>query len=228
MVNSKKPGRVRHPLVVLLLSIGVFLLLDNLIFRTAIYARLMPPVTTSARLARFVLSEESRPASGKDEILATGPSVMQFGLWPELADRADPEHRFKTINGGIWDSSEKWTYYVLKRVDPTHRRYKAIIIPSINYKVNPWPEDKENKFNTAQAMSPFVSFRDWPVFDRSFTDPKVRESVTYQGAFNSRGRGMDILFSGGRIVQRIVKGARYRYSETRVAGKRGGALDHAR
>lgn len=200
---SKKPS---HPLVVLLLSLVVFILLDNLVFRTALYSRFIPPVTTSARLARFVLGEEARPASGKDEILATGASVMQFGLWPAIAEQSDPDNRFRVINAGIWDSSEKWTYYILKRIDPTHRRYKAIVISSINYRIPPWPESRENMFNTAQAMAPFVPLRDWPVFDASFTDPDVRHRVTYQGLFTSRGVGMDVMFSAGRVAERILKG----------------------
>src|ERR1700692_31952 len=145
-------GKVRNPLLVLLLSAGVFLLADNLVFRTALYARFIPLVTTSGRLAHFVLAEESRAPSGKDEVLTTGSSKMQFGLWDKVAEEADPEGRFRIISGAIHGAFAKWTYYILKRIDPTHRRYAAIVLSDSEYKVYPLADDQENDFSCAQAL----------------------------------------------------------------------------
>jgi hypothetical protein len=202
---SFKPS-VRNPLLVVLLSVGVFALADNLIFRTAFYARFVPPVTTSGRLARFVLEEEARRPTGRLEILATGSSKMQFGLWPELADAQDPSGRMHLVNGSIHAGTEKWTYYILKRLDPTRRRYAALLISDSEYKVIPYPGDQENDFLCAQAMSPFISLRDWPAFAASFTDPAVRDNVEDQGLFASHGVGMDVLLDAGRITERILRG----------------------
>jgi hypothetical protein len=204
--TQKRPGRVRNPLLVLLLSAGVFVLADNLVFRTAFYARFIPLVTTSGRLAHFVLAEENRAPSGKDEVLTTGSSKMQFALWDKVAEQADPQGRFRMIDGAIHGASEKWTYYILKRIDPTHRRYAAIVISDSEYKVYPWAEDQENDFSCAQALAPFIAPRDWPDFAASFTDPAVRENVVYQGLFSSHGVGMDFLLSSGRITERILRG----------------------
>jgi hypothetical protein len=201
-----KTGSIRNPLLILLLSVAVFVLVDNLIFRTALYARVVPPVTTSGRLAQFMLAEEGRPSSGKLEVLTTGSSRMQFALSPEVADTADPSGRLHLVNGSIHAGTEKWTYYILKRLDPTHRRYAAIVISDSEYKVIPFPDDKENDFLCAQAMAPFISLRDWPEFTASFTDPAVRENVKDQGLFASHGVGMDILLDAGRITQRILRG----------------------
>jgi hypothetical protein len=203
---GKRPGKIRNPLLIVLLSVAVFVLADNLIFRTAVYARFIPLVTTSGRLAHFVLAEESRPPSGKDEILTTGSSKMQFALWDKVAEEADPQGRFRIISGAIHGASEKWTYYILKRIDPTHRRYAAIVISDSEYKVHPLAEDQENDFSCAQALAPFIAPRDWPDFVASFTDPAVRENVAYQGLFSSHGVGMDFLLSSGRIMERVLRG----------------------
>jgi hypothetical protein len=202
---AKSRWNARNPLVIVLLSVAAFALADNLIFRTAVYAYL-PMVTTSGRLAHSMLMEEHRPPSGKEEILATGSSKMQFGLWDKVAEGADPEGRFRIVNEATHGASEKWTYYILKRLDPTHRRYRAIVFSDSEYKVYPLPEDQENDFSAAQALAPFVSASDWPGFIDSFTDPAVRENVRYQALFTSHGVGMDFLLSSGRIAERILKG----------------------
>lgn len=204
--NRKRFFEARNPLLVLLLAIAVFALADNFVFRTAVYAHL-PMITTSGRLAHFILDEESRPPSGKEEVMATGSSKMQFGLWDKVAENAaDPGGRFRIINGATHGASEKWTYYILKRLDPGHRRYRAIVISDSEYKVYPYYDDQENDFAAAQALAPFITVRDWPDFISSFTNPAVRENVRYQGIFSSHGVGMDLLLSSGRIAERILHG----------------------
>src|SRR5215831_4011931 len=113
MANSERvtpPKRFPHPVYTVLLALAVFVLGDNLIFRSAFYVRFVPRVTTSGRLAHFLKEEKSRPPSGKKDVLFTGASRMQFALWDKLAEAAAPSGGFKMIQGAIHESTEKWTY----------------------------------------------------------------------------------------------------------------------
>jgi hypothetical protein len=209
MVSSELTPRsrgMRRPLTLLVLSLAVFFTADYSFFRTGIYARFVPPVTTAGRLARFVLDEENRAPSGAQEVLATGNSKMQFALWDRLAEEADPQKRLKIIQGSLEGSSDKRTYYILKKIDPTHHRYAAIILSDSPYRISPTPEDLENEYSTAQVLASVVPPRDWAEFADTFDDPAIRQKVRIQGVFSSRGVGMDLLLSSGRIIQRIVGG----------------------
>src|SRR5579875_236989 len=120
MANSDsliKTQKSLRPALTVFLSIVLFLLIDNLVFRTAFYAELVPPVTTSMRLARFLKAERARRSS-KEDILLMGNSKMQFAFWDRLGEEQDPTHQTRMIQAAVGGSSEKWSYYMLKYLDP--------------------------------------------------------------------------------------------------------------
>jgi len=193
-------------MLLVFLSVLVFFAGDNLLFRTALYTRFLPRITKEAKVAQFARVERGRDPSGRKEVLVTGNSRMEYGFWDGLANSNDGSGQIRFIQAATGGSSEKWWYYILKYVDPNHDRYSAIVISTADYTITPFWDDFENDPETAEVLTPLLSWNDWPAFIGSFTDENVRERAKYQAIFTSHSAGIGMLVNSTRILQRFAGG----------------------
>ena len=127
-----EPTTSPHPLHVarnLLLGLAVFICVDGVVFHTRLYTSVLAPDSYAGRIAVMTRAEKQRRSSGLKEVLVLGDSRMAEGFSPVVANKLSSLEGFKFINltepasaVNIWD-------YMLREVDPTRRRYWAIVVP---------------------------------------------------------------------------------------------------
>ena len=113
----------------LLLGVAAFVCLDGVIFHTRLYVSILAPDSYAGRLAAITRAEKQRPPSGLKEVLILGDSRMAEGFSTMVADQLGSTAGFKFVSLAEPASSVNTWYYMIREVDPTARRYWAIVIP---------------------------------------------------------------------------------------------------
>ena len=113
----------------LLLGVAAFVCLDGIIFHTGLYVSMLAPDSYAGRLAVITRAEKQRPASGLKEVLVLGDSRMAEGFSTAVADELGSTAGLKFVNLAEPASSVNTWYYMLREVDPSARRYSAIVVP---------------------------------------------------------------------------------------------------
>jgi hypothetical protein len=113
----------------LLLGLAAFICVDGMVFHTRLYSSILAPDSYAGRMAAITRAEKDRVSSGLKEVLVLGDSRMAEGFSAPVADKLSSVDGFKFVNlaepasaVNIWD-------YMLREVDPTRRRYWAIVVP---------------------------------------------------------------------------------------------------
>ena len=127
-----EPTTSPHPLHVarnLLLGVAAFISVDGLVFHTRLYTSILAPESYAGRIAAITRAEKDRVSSSLKEVLVLGDSRMAEGFSAAVADKLSSVEGFKFVNlaepasaVNIWD-------YMLREVDPTRGRYRAIVVP---------------------------------------------------------------------------------------------------
>src|SRR5437773_9027841 len=113
----------------LLFGVAAFVCLDGIIFHSGLYVSILAPDSYAGRLEVLTRAEQQRPASGLKEVLVLGDSRMAEGFSTAVADELESAAGFKFINLTEPASTVNSWYYMLREVDPTSRRYWAIVVP---------------------------------------------------------------------------------------------------
>jgi hypothetical protein len=112
-----------------LLGAAAFVCLDGAIFHTGLYVSILAPVSYAGRMAVITRAEKQRPVSGLKEVLVVGDSRMAEGFSAVVADELGSAAGFKFVSLAEPASTAITWYYLLREVDPTARRYWAIVVP---------------------------------------------------------------------------------------------------
>ena len=121
----------------LLLGIVAFLCVDGAIFHSGLYVSILAPGSYAGRVERITLAEEKRAPSGMKEVLVLGDSRIAEGFSASLANELGSPAGIKFVSLAEPAASANTWYYMLRKVDPTKRRYSAIIIPyGLGYEPN--------------------------------------------------------------------------------------------
>jgi hypothetical protein len=121
----------------LLLGIVAFLCVDGAIFHSGLYVSILAPGSYAGRVERITLAEEKRAPSGMKEVLVLGDSRIAEGFSASLANELGSPAGIKFVSLAEPAASANTWYYMLRKVDPTRRRYSAIIIPyGLGYEPN--------------------------------------------------------------------------------------------
>jgi len=127
-----EPATSPHPLHIarnLLFGVAIFICVDGVVFHTRLYTSILAPDSYAGRMAAITRAEKNRVSSGLKEVLVLGDSRMAEGFSSVVANKLSSLDGFKFVNlaepasaVNIWD-------YMLREVDPTRRRYWAIVVP---------------------------------------------------------------------------------------------------
>jgi hypothetical protein len=127
-----EPTTSPYPLHVarnLLLGIAAFICLDGLVFHTRLYTSILAPDSYAGRLAAITGAERDRVSSGLKEVLVLGDSRMAEGFSAAVANQLSSVAGYKFVNLAEGASAVNIWDYMLREVDPTTRRYRAIVVP---------------------------------------------------------------------------------------------------
>jgi len=127
-----EPTTPPYPLHVarnLLLGTAAFICLDGLVFHTRLYTSILAPDSYAGRTVAITRAERDRASSGLKEVLVLGDSRIAEGFSAAVADQLSSVAGYKFVNLAEGASAVNIWHYILREVDPTTRRYRAIVVP---------------------------------------------------------------------------------------------------
>jgi hypothetical protein len=102
-----------------------------------LYVSILAPSSYAGRVERITLAEKKRAPSGLKEVLVLGDSRIAEGFSANLANELGSPAGLKFVSLAESAASANTWYYMVREVDPTKRRYSAIIIPyGLGYEPN--------------------------------------------------------------------------------------------
>ena len=149
-----------------------FFALESAIFHTRIYRSVLKPESTAGLVESILSAEITREVHDRNQVIMVGDSRM--GFFPRVTDAMLPElgYTFRTI--GVAGSSPRCWYYLLREVDPTKRRYSAVVIPVENYEDAEIVEDYSMRLVDLNYLSGVLRWSDTWEFASSYHDPLLR------------------------------------------------------
>ena len=127
-----EPTTSPRPLYVgrnLFLGFAAFVCVDGAIFHSGLYVSILAPSSYAGRVAKITQAEKERAPSGLKEVLVLGDSRIAEGFSTTLANELGSRAGIKFVSLAEPAASANTWYYMVREVDPTLRRYSAIIIP---------------------------------------------------------------------------------------------------
>jgi hypothetical protein len=121
----------------LFLGIAAFICVDGAIFHSGLYVSILAPSSYAGRVAKITQAERERAPSGLKEVLVLGDSRIAEGFSTTLANELGSPAGLKFVGLAEPAASANTWYYMVREVDPTTRRYAAIVIPyGVGYEPN--------------------------------------------------------------------------------------------
>jgi hypothetical protein len=131
--------RRRIALTLLLACLGLFGL-DALLFRTRLYMSILEPDSSAGLLELILWREKAAQRTAGDNLVVTlGNSRM--GYSPKGVDLRPRQTGYIVRTAGVAGSDPRSWYYLLRDLDPTARRYRAIVFGIDDY------DDEDRLFN---------------------------------------------------------------------------------
>jgi len=127
--SVRKPRRIALTVVVaLLLLLG----LDALLFRTRLYTSILEPDSSAGLLELILWREKAAQQTAGDNLVVTlGNSRM--GYVPKVVDQRPRQTGYAVRTAGVAGSDPRTWYYLLRDLDSTARRYRAIVFGVDDY-----------------------------------------------------------------------------------------------
>jgi hypothetical protein len=201
----------------LLCAAAAFVAVEGVVFRTGLYSRLLEPDSSAGLLQSILDNEKRRPVAGPHEVLAIGDSRM--GLRARAANELEAEtgYRFATI--AMPGSTPRVWYYMLRAVDPTARRYAAILIGVNEYDDEDY-EDLSNREMDIRYVTPFLDWADVFPFAASYPEWRTRWEAGRAALFKGYAYRADVQdflanhkFRMKKIAVMRRESAAWRYNE---------------
>ena len=129
--------RQLHVARTLFLGVAAFLCIDGAVFHSRLYVSILAPSSYAGRVAKITQAEKERAPSGLKEVLVLGDSRIAEGFSATLANELGLPAGLKFVSLAEPAASANTWYYMVREVDPTTRRYAAIVVPyGIGYEPN--------------------------------------------------------------------------------------------
>jgi len=169
---------------------GVFAL-DALAFRGERYTSLLEPESSTGTFELILRREKAAQARyGANLIVTLGDS--RFAYYPRVANQQSGQTGFSFRNAGVAGSNARVWYYMLRDLDPTRRRYRAVVFGVDDY------DDEDGAFDISDDLSAlhYVAAR-----------LRLSDTLEFAGSFNSRAARWEAFRGGllkGLVFQRDV------------------------
>lgn len=172
-------GARRIVLGLLLAVLGMFAL-DALLFRTHLYPSILEPNSSSGILEQIFRRERLAQKKAADNLVVTvGNSRM--GFLPRIIDHSPTPKGYEFRAAGAAGTNARVWYYVLRDLDPTARRYRALVIGLDDYDDEDEAYHPDDDITTLHYAIARLRLTDALEFARSFHDPKLQRQV-FRGA----------------------------------------------
>lgn len=157
-------------------SLVLLFAVDALLFRTPFYPSILDPDSTTGDFEWTLWRELKYQAERGDNLVATfGDS--RFGYLPRLANRLTPETGYMFTHPGMAGTNSRIWYYMLRDLDPTASRYRAIVFGVNDYDdEDEFPDPAEDP-RDVHYVAARLRLTDALTFAASFHRPESRWSA---------------------------------------------------
>src|SRR5579862_6607548 len=126
------PRSVRRAMAAYLAAFPLLFALDSLLFRTPLYPPWLAPYSSTGIFENTFRRELRSQAENGDNLIVTlGDS--RFGYLPRLANELTPQSGYVFRNAGAAGTDPRAWYYMLRDLDPTASRYRAVVFGVDNF-----------------------------------------------------------------------------------------------
>ncbi|MGA3024235.1 MAG: hypothetical protein ABSF98_05655 [Bryobacteraceae bacterium] len=130
-MRAARRAMLRVGLALLLALLGLFGL-DALLFRTKLYTQLVEPDSSTGQFELTLRRERKAQRQYGDNLVAClGDS--RLGLLPRVAAQVAPRTGYFLRQAGVAGTDPRAWYYMLRDLDPTRRRYRAVVFAVNDY-----------------------------------------------------------------------------------------------
>lgn len=169
----------RKSTLAILSGLGLFLGLDAAVFRSGYYAQhFLEPNSSAGALQLTLKRERQHQAEWKEPLVLTmGDSRMNYS--PKLANEyaASKGYSFRIGHGGVAGTNPRCWYYILRELDPTAQRYKAIVFPVDDYDDEDTYIDYRDYPIDIHYLAPILRWEDIPEYPKSYATPKYAQEA---------------------------------------------------
>jgi hypothetical protein len=146
---------------------------DALLFRTGFYASIIEPDSAAGVFELVLAREREAQLRNGDNLVATlGDS--RFSYLPRQADELTPETGYVFRSAGVAGSDARAWYYMMRDLDPTRRRYRALVIGVNDYEDEDGPFDASDDTRSLHYAIARLRFTDILPFALSFNSTEAR------------------------------------------------------
>lgn len=126
------PRAAGRPLLASVAALAGLFGADALLFRTPLYPSYLEP-DSSTGLFELILAKEQRAQRrlGDNVVVTLGDSRLAY--YPRVANELTAETGYVFRSAGVAGSDPRLWYYMLRDLDPTARRYRAIVLAVSDY-----------------------------------------------------------------------------------------------
>lgn len=195
---------------ILKVSLGllIFLLVDAAVFRSGWYGRYLESnssagiVALTVERARLQQREWAEPL-----VLTMGDSRMNFPLKKTNEYAAGKGYRFRISHGGVAGTNPRVWYYLLREMDPTARRYRAIVLPVDGFDDEDTYQNYANYPLDVNYLAMLLRWSDAPEYPRSYADWKYEQEAWKACLVKSAALQRDLLafFEAPRVRLEMTK-----------------------
>ncbi len=132
MDSSPKRRYGRRLVLACLTACAGLIALDSVLFRTGFYATILEPDSSTGLCELILRRETSAQERYGDRMVATFGN-SRFAWSPREIDRRPGPHKYEFRNAGVAGSDVRAWYYMIRDLDPTARRYKALVFGVDDY-----------------------------------------------------------------------------------------------
>jgi hypothetical protein len=170
---KNRPRRALRCALACGLAVAGFFAADALLFRTGLYTSYLEPDSSAGVLEATLRRELAAQTRYGDNMIATfGDS--RFAYSPKLSNVLTPKTGYAFRHGGVAGTNERIWYYILRDLDPTARRYRAIVFGVTDY------DDEDEYYSPPDDLRALhysiarLRWSDVPDFAMTFQNRKAR------------------------------------------------------
>ena len=174
--TAPRPGgqpKLRDAVLWTALSVFAYFLVDAALFRSGWYLRFLEPESTAGQVELRFHSLASRSPGATPEVLVLGDSRIAEGFSAPKADAA-VDNRLHFDNAGISGTTPRSWYYLIRDLDPTARRYAAVVLPLNDYSDQDAGEELSSRAADLNYLIGRLRITDCIPFASSMSDPTLR------------------------------------------------------
>ena len=130
-MSRRGPRRGPRVAAACVAALAALFSLDALLFRTNLYPSVIEPYSSAGVFELTLRRERQRQAGPGNLIVTLGDS--RFGYLPRLANQYTASSGYTFTSAGAAGTNPRMWYYMLRDLDPTARRYQAVVFGVDDY-----------------------------------------------------------------------------------------------